>query len=82
MISEKRYYAICASTNEVEFNFPYQSVSTLILTLRNQNKKNELMITISKGQIMTSVFDDKSCRVKFDDNKPMNFTYSSISGGS
>jgi hypothetical protein len=82
MTSEKKYFGICNSTNEVEFEFPYQGGSNLSITIRNQNNKNEVLVSISKGQIMTSILGEKYFRAKFDDNKPVYFAYNSASDGS
>ncbi|MBN1325875.1 hypothetical protein JW977_02760 [Candidatus Falkowbacteria bacterium] len=81
MTSEKIYYAYTTSTNRIDFDFPYNGGSNFQLLVRNGGKKNEILLSVSKGQFMTSIgYSD--VRVKFDDNKPIVINYSSPSDGS
>jgi len=80
MDGSKRYWASRLSTNIVEFNF-MNSKSWFRLTLRNMNKKNEIVLMMMEetaGQFMPSLFSPpKTCRFKFDNSPPVNFGYSS-----
>lgn len=60
-------YASSVSTNTVNFDFPYSGGSKLILTLRKTGNDTDVMINITKGQILC---DLRGCEVafKFDDN--------------
>jgi len=82
MEGTKRYFASCVSTNEIEFEFPYNGGSYFTLTVRNMGKGNEIILQVSKGQFMTSIMSSEKCKVKFDDEKPVNFTYNSAADGS
>jgi hypothetical protein len=82
MEGTKRYYASCVSTNEIEFEFPYNGGSYFTLTIRNMGKGNEIILQVSKGQFMTSIMSSETCKVKFDDEKPVNFSYNSSADGS
>ena len=82
MTSVKKYYAVCKSTNTIEFQFPYQGGSYFTLTVRNSGKGNEVVINVSKGQFMPSLNSEESVKVKFDDGKPIDYTYLSASDGS
>lgn len=82
MEGTKQFFANCTSTNTVDFEFPYDGGSTLDIHIRNLRSENEALITVSKGQFMTSIGDSESLKVKFDNEKPMSFTYSSASDGS
>lgn len=82
MEGTKQFFANCTSTNTADFEFPYDGGSTLDIHIRNLGEGNEALITVSKGQFMTSIGDSESLKAKFDDEKPMNFTYSSASDGS
>lgn len=82
MTNEKSYFARCVSTNEIDFEFPYNGGSSFTLILRNKGKYNEIILQVSKGQFMTSIMSSDYCRVKFDDGKTLNYTYNSSEDGS
>jgi len=82
MSGEKRFYTYTTSTNEIEFDFPYQGGSSFTLLVRNMGKANEVALTVSKGQFMPSIMNERSVRVKFDDEKPFNYSYAGTSDGS
>lgn len=81
-MSEKMmYFATCTSTNTHEFKFPYNGGSYLYLMVRNINNKNDVVLKISKGQIMTSVSNDEYIRFKFDGGEPVKYYFSGSSDG-
>jgi len=87
MDGSKSYFAHLISTNIVVFKDIYIRKSWFRLTIRNMNKKNEVILIMMEelaGQFMPSLYSPpKTCRVKFDENSPINFGYSSsISDGS
>lgn len=82
MDGTKRYFGSCVSTNEVDFEFPYNGGSSFTLTVRNMGQGNEVVLQVSKGQFMTSIGASETFRAKFDDGQPMNFSYNSASDGS
>ncbi len=82
MTNEKRFFASCVSTNEIEFEFPYDGGSDFTLTLRNMGKGNEIVLRVSKGQFMPGILSSEYCRVKFDDGAPVKYTYNSAADGS
>lgn len=82
MEGTKQFFASCISINEIEFEFPYNGGSSLSIIIRNLGNKNEALLTISKGQFMTSVVDSESFKVKFDDEKSTTFYFNSASDGS
>lgn len=82
MDNSKRYFAYTVSKNKLEFEFPYNGGSELILTLRKGKDGTDVILRIDKGQFMGGLFGNEVIRVKFDDNKPINFTYSSPDTGS
>jgi hypothetical protein len=75
MTGDKSYYAICESTNTIEFDFPYNGGSTMGIQVRNRGKGNDVLITISKGQFMSNYDNSEFLRAKFDDEQPMNLSY-------
>lgn len=82
MSGEKRYFATSKSTNEIEFEFPYNGGSTFKFIVRNMGKGNEVLMTVSKGQFMTSIMSSEKVRMKFDDNQPFNVSYNSADDAS
>lgn len=82
MSGQKRYFGTCVSTNQIEFEFPYNGGSTFNLIIRNMGQGNEVILQVSNGQFITSISSSESCRVKFDDEQPSKFTYNSASDGS
>lgn len=82
MTSEKRYFASCVSTNEIEFEFPYDGGSHFTLKVRNMGKGNDIVLQVSKGQFMPGIGSTEYCRVKFDDGETVNYTYGSAADGS
>lgn len=76
MDNSKSYFASAISTNEIDFEFPYDGGSSFSLTIRNMKKQNEVLLSVSKGQFSGS---SKTCRVKFDDTPVVNYGYSGTS---
>lgn len=54
--------ATTVSTNSVDFDFPYNGGSKLILTLRKSGNKTDVMVTVSKGQILCGI---RGCETAF-----------------
>jgi len=82
MTNEKMFFASCVSTNEIEFEFPYNGGSNFTLTLRNIGKGNEIVLQVSKGQFMPGIMSSEYCRVKFEDGETVKYTYNSAADGS
>lgn len=82
MTNKERYWTSTTSTNTIDFEFPYQGGSTFDLTVRNLGNKNEVTLSVSKGQFLTSFGFSKACMVKFDDETGTRFSYGSASDGS
>lgn len=82
MEGTKQFYATNTSTNEIEFEFPYDGGSTFDILVRNLGKENEVVLTVSKGQFMTSIGGNEQLKVKFDDEKSVNFSYNSADDAS
>lgn len=55
-------FATIVSANSVNFDFPYDGGSKLILTLRKNGNKTDVMIKVSKGQILCAV---RGCEASF-----------------
>jgi hypothetical protein len=82
MSNQKRYFAFTTSTNKIEFEFPYNGGSSFQLVVRNMGQGNEVMLSVSKGQFMTSIMDSESLRLKFDEEAPFNVNYNSSADAS
>jgi hypothetical protein len=79
--SAKNYYAAVNANQLLNFPFPYDGGSTATLTIRNNDNKNEVILTVSKGQFVASV-DGGSVKIGFDDARPVKYSASEPSDGS
>ena len=62
------YYATTTSTNSISQSFPYDSATTMDMTLRKSPAYGtDVILTISSGQMMCSSYDGCSGSVRFDD---------------
>lgn len=68
-------FATTISTNTVDFDFPYNGGSKLILTLRKRGSEADVMVSITKGQILCGI---QNCEAafKFDDGAVQSITMS------
>lgn len=82
MEGNTRFFASCTSTNTIEFEFPYNGGSTFWIVVRNMGQGNEAMLKVSKGQFIGSYDGSESIKVKFDENKPISYSYNEPSDGS
>lgn len=82
MTGEKRYFAECKSTNQINFEFPYDGGTTFTLTIRNMGKGNAVILSGDKCQFTSSYSGSETCRVKFDDADPVNYSYNMSADGS
>jgi len=80
MSGEAQFFNTTTSTNEIEFKFPYSGGSTFDLTVRNMGNGNEVLLSVSKGQFLTSIMGSQACRFKFDDEPPLTIVYNSAQG--
>lgn len=71
MTDKKIYWASCESKNTEYLEFPYEGGTKLTLTIRNMKGKNEIYITINKGQLQTY---DKYASIRLDDGKATSYT--------
>lgn len=77
------YFNETKSLNEIEFTFPYQGGSTFGLTVRGKaGQTPEVILTVSKGQFMTSLSGSEYLRLKFDEEEVIKVTYNSAADGS
>lgn len=68
MTSKLKFFAIIKSTNQLNFAAPYDGGSTAAITVRNQNKKNEVILSIDKGQFVCDVNDGCAIKIRFDND--------------
>lgn len=68
-------FASTISTTTVDFDFPYNGGSKLLLTLRKRGSEVDVMLNISKGQFLCGI---SSCEAafKFDDGPVQSITMS------
>lgn len=62
------------STNQADFEFPYNGGSNLVLTVRKGKSGTDLIINITKGQFICSSFDGCKVNFKFDSNNIQSVT--------
>jgi RNA polymerase subunit RPABC4/transcription elongation factor Spt4 len=66
-------FATNVSTNQVEFDFPYNGGSNLTLTVRETGNEKDILIGISKGQFICGI-NDCEFAFKFDDGAVESIT--------
>ncbi|MCO5259859.1 MAG: hypothetical protein M9916_06915 [Crocinitomicaceae bacterium] len=76
-----RKVASTTSTNSIKFDFPYGN-SDFSLNIRNWNGETDVFLTCSKCQFIAGVMGEKTYRIKFDDETPIDVTASFSSSGS
>lgn len=77
MTSEPIKFAGVESNNLLLFKFPYDGGSRGVFLLRKTGTKDEILLTITKGQFLS----DSTARLKFDDDPPMEMHYSQPADG-
>jgi len=81
MSSKKVNYASIDANEELNFEFPYNGGSVATFTVRKKNGTNDIYLSVSKGQF-NSTFDGGQVRIKFDENSPRKYSFSSASDNS
>lgn len=77
MTNGTRKSASVESTNTVEFGFPYNGAQHGHLTLRTDPRYGrDVIFRIEKGQILCTSYEGCTVQVRFDDDKPSNFSAS------
>lgn len=71
MTDKKIYWASCKSNNTEYLKFPYEGGTKCTLTIRNMNGKNNIYITINKGQLQTY---DEYALIRMDDKKAQKYS--------
>lgn len=77
MTGEKTFFAKNTSDDELDFEFPYQGENYGTLTIRNMNGKNEVIFSITQGQIIENYIT-----LRFDEEKPIKVYFSNSADGS
>jgi hypothetical protein len=73
MTSKLSYFAAINATNKLQFGAPYEGGSTATVTIRSKAKKNEIILTIDKGQFICDVSDGCAIKVRFDNDPAVSF---------
>jgi low affinity Fe/Cu permease len=78
MTDETNVWMSLLSDNEYEFDFPYNGGSKLQIDVRYRKQDGtQVILTLSKGQLQTTGFDNgHKVVVRFDEDAPMSFTTS------
>ena len=69
MDSSVTKFAINDSTNEVQFEFPYNWWSSFEITVREWSDGEKVLLSVSKGQFLSTI-GWWEARIKFDDQEP------------
>ncbi|TWP30528.1 hypothetical protein ETU08_01850 [Apibacter muscae] len=75
------YYAQLKSAENLNLDFPYEN-SYASLNIRNKQGKNDVIFSVTEGQIKGYVYDGGTARIRFDNEKPFNIGYVGSSDGS
>lgn len=81
MSSETNYFASIDANEKLKFDFPYDGGSVATITVRNKNKENEILLSVSKGQFNSKI-ENNTVKIKFDDEKAIEVPYTEPSSGS
>lgn len=77
MSDKKTYYAKSIDSEDLNFQFPYnQGENHASILLRNQEGKTDVLLMIDQGQFLSEDVYGGSVRVKFDNEKPEDYSYS------
>lgn len=80
MTSKQTKFARVISNESLDLEFPYDGTNYAQITLRKKEGLN-IYLTIDKGQI-TGGYDNKFITVRFDEEKPIKFSYTEPQDGS
>lgn len=69
-------FAVIDSSNELDFDFPYNGGTTFTLTLRQTDGEDEVILQCSKCQFIgAGVYDDDVLKIRFDDGDFAKYSY-------
>lgn len=75
MNGNENHFASLNSINSFTFDFPYNNGNAYLnLLIRNMNHKNEVLLILSQGQILSSM--NHYIDIKFDNNNPIHVNFS------
>ena len=81
MDNTKRTVARINSENSIKFDFPYGN-SDFSLNVRNWKGSTDIYLTCSKCQFISGFSGEKTYRIKFDDEAPLNVSANYSTSGS
>lgn len=81
MSDKSMKFASIEADDQLQFKFPYQGGSVVNLFVRKRRGKNDVILQVSKGQFLTGI-DGGELLVKFDDQKPVTYSYTEPADGS
>ena len=74
MTSKVKTFARLTSTNQIKLDFPYSGNNWGYLTVRRHPQHGlDVLVSISKGQILCASYSGCTVKVRFGDGQPMNF---------
>jgi hypothetical protein len=81
MDNTKRVVARINSDNSIKFEFPYGN-SDFSLNVRNWKSNTDIYLSCSKCQFISGFSGEKTYRIKFDDEAPINVSANHSTSGS
>lgn len=81
MDNTKRTVAQLNSDNSIKFDFPYGN-SDFTLSVRNWKGSTDIYLSCSKCQFISGFSGEKTYRIKFDDEAPINVSANHSTSGS
>jgi hypothetical protein len=82
MDDKTTYYAQLKSTNNLNFQFPYNGGSPMYLNVRKKGKSIKVYLQIKPGQFLIDSYNNKTIRIKYDDGKSSAYTALTAADGS
>ena len=75
MTDETNVWMTLTRDNFCEFQFPYEGGSWLTINVRYRKQDgNQVILSVNKGQLLSSEYSGSNVVVRFDDDAPMTFT--------
>jgi hypothetical protein len=81
MTSKKDFFAKIYSTNSLNFQPPYDGSQNAMIMLRYKGVRNDVTLSIDKGQFYSRGLDDGNVKIRFDVGKAKEYEYSLPSDG-
>ena len=79
MTTSKTFFAVIACNEALSFHSPYDGYNKANLLIRSKRGKTDLILSIDKGQFLSSYEGDKTVNVRFDNSPAKKYAYNNPS---